>query len=91
MELIFKQSIDLFNKDLLKKEIKEVRVDSSSSRRKTSLTQQTESFTKRLSFIAKGLQTLKGVSINLKRTYTREMKKLRYQIRFAKKPKNLKN
>lgn len=27
MELIFKQSIDLFNKDLLKKEIKEVRID----------------------------------------------------------------
>jgi len=87
MELIFKQSIDLFNKDLLRKEIKEVRVDTTVQEKNITYPTDRKLYEKTIAHCKK-IANAEG--IKLKRTYTREIKKLRYQLRFAKRPKNFK-
>ncbi len=87
MELIFKQSIDLFGEEMIRKEVKEVRVD-------TTVQEKNITFPTDRKLYEKAIQHCKRIAkakgIKLKRTYTREIKKLRYQLRFARKPKNFK-
>jgi IS5 family transposase len=87
MEMIFKQSIDLFGKDQIRKEVKEVRVD-------TTVQEKNITFPTDRKLIEKVIGHCKRIAneegIKLKRTYGREIKKLKHQLRFARKPKNLK-
>jgi len=87
MKKIFKQSLDLFDKDFIRKEVKEVRVDTTVQEKNITfptdrkLTEKVIDYCKRIA---------KKESIKLKRTYGREIRKLKHQLRFARKPKNLK-
>jgi IS5 family transposase len=87
MKLIFKQSIDLFGKERVRKEVKEVRVD-------TTVQEKNITFPTDRKLIVKVIDHCKRIareeSIKLKRTYSREIKNLKHQLRFARKPKNLK-
>jgi len=87
MEKIFKQSIDLFGDQMIKKEVKEIRID-------TTVQEKNITYPTDRKLYEKAIQHCKRIAnangIKLKRTYTREIKKLRYQLRFAKKPKNFK-
>jgi IS5 family transposase len=87
MELIFKQSIDLFGKEKIRKEVKEVRVD-------TTVQEKNITFPTDRKLIEKVIDHCKRIAreenIKLKRTYGREIKKLKHQLRFARKPKNMK-
>jgi len=87
MVKIFKQSIDLFGQDMIKKEVKEVRVD-------TTVQEKNITYPTDRMLYEKTIQHCKRIAnangIKLKRTYTREIKKLLYQLRFARKPKNFK-
>ena len=87
MEKIFKQSIDLFGKDVIKKEVREVRVDTTVQEKNITYPTDRRLYEKAIEH-CKRIANAKGVK--LKRTYTREIKKLRYQLRFARKPKNFK-
>jgi len=86
MELIFKQSIDLFGKEKVRKEVKEVRVD-------TTVQEKNITFPTDRKLIEKVIGHCKRIAreenIKLKRTYGREIKKLKHQLRFARKPKNM--
>jgi IS5 family transposase len=87
MKKIFKQSIDLFGKDVIQREVKEVRVDTTVQEKNITyptdrkLTEKVIEYCKRIA---------KKEDIKLKRTYTMEIRKLKYQLRFARKPKNYK-
>jgi len=87
MKKIFKQSLDLFEKDFIRKEVKEVRVDTTVQEKNITfptdrkLTEKVIDYCKRIA---------KKEGIKLKRTYGREIRKLKHQLRFARKPKNLK-
>jgi transposase, IS5 family len=87
MKLIFKQSIDLFGKEKIRKEVKEVRVD-------TTVQEKNITFPTDRKLIEKVIDHCKRIAreenIKLKRTYGREIKKLKHQLRFARKPKNMK-
>jgi IS5 family transposase len=87
MKKIFKQSIDLFGKDFLRREVKEVRVD-------TTVQEKNITFPTDRKLTEKVIEHCKRIAekegIKLKRTYGREIKKLKYQLRFARKPRNLK-
>ena len=87
MKLIFKQSIDLFGKKEILKEVKEVRVD-------TTVQEKNITFPTDRKLIEKVIEHCKRIAreeeIKLKRTYGREIKKLKHQLRFARKPKNIK-
>jgi IS5 family transposase len=87
MELIFKQSIDLFGKEKVRREVKEVRVD-------TTVQEKNITFPTDRKLIEKVIDHCKRIAreenIKLKRTYGREIKKLKHQLRFARKPKNMK-
>lgn len=87
MEKIFKQSIDLFGEDMIRKEVKEVRVDTTVQEKNITFPTDRKLYEKTIAH-CKRIANIEG--IKLKRTYTREIKKLRYQLRFAKKPKNFK-
>lgn len=86
MEKIFKASIDLFEKDIIRREIKEVRVD-------TTVQEKNITFPTDRKLIEKVIEHCKRIAkteeITMKRTYGREIKKLKHQLRFARKPKNL--
>jgi len=86
MEKIFKISIDLFDKDLIRKEVKEVRVY-------TTVQEKNITFPTDRKLIEKVIERCKRIAkkedITLKRTYGREIKKLKHQLRFARKPKNM--
>jgi IS5 family transposase len=86
MKVIFKQSIDLFGKERVRKEVKEVRVD-------TTVQEKNITFPTDRKLIEKVIGHCKRISeeegIKLKRTYGREIKKLKHQLRFARKPKNM--
>jgi IS5 family transposase len=86
MEKIFKQSIDLFDKDFIRKEVKEVRVD-------TTVQEKNITFPTDRKLIEKVIEHCKRIAkkenITLKRTFGREIKKLKHQLRFARKPKNM--
>ncbi len=87
MKLIFKQSIDLFGKEKIRKGVKEVRVD-------TTVQEKNITFPTDRKLIEKVIGHCKRIAreenIRLKRTYGREIKKLKHQLRFARKPKNMK-
>jgi IS5 family transposase len=87
MKKIFKQSIDLFGEDFIRREVKEVRVD-------TTVQEKNITFPTDRKLNEKAIKYCKRIAqkegIKLKRTYTMEIRKLKYQLRFAKKPKNYK-
>jgi transposase, IS5 family len=87
MKLIFKQSIDLFGEEQIRKEVKEVRVD-------TTVQEKNITFPTDRKLIEKVIGHCKRIAkeegIKLRRTYGREIKKLKHQLRFARKPKNIK-
>lgn len=87
MEKIFRQSINLYGEDFIRKEVKEVRVD-------TTVQEKNITYPTDRKLYERTIERCKGIAkaegIRLKRTYTREIKKLRYQLRFARKPKNFK-
>lgn len=87
MEKIFKQSIDLFDKDFIRKEVKEVRVD-------TTVQEKNITFPTDRKLTEKVIEHCKRIAkkedIKLKRTYTFEIRKLKQLLRFARKPKNMK-
>jgi IS5 family transposase len=87
MKKIFKQSIDLFDKDFIRKEVKEVRVD-------TTVQEKNITFPTDRKLTEKVIEHCKRIAkkedIKLKRTYTFEIRKLKQQLRFARKPKNMK-
>jgi len=87
MKKIFKQSIDLFDKDFIRREVKEVRVD-------TSVQEKNITFPTDRKLTEKVIDHCKRIAekegILLKRTYGREIRKLKHQLRFARKPKNMK-
>ena len=87
MKKIFKQSIDLFGKEKVRKEVKEVRVD-------TIVQEKNITFPTDRKLTEKVIEQCKRIAkheeIKFKRTYGREIKKLKHQLRFARKPKNMK-
>jgi IS5 family transposase len=87
MKKIFKQSIDLFGEDVIRREVKEVRVD-------TTVQEKNITFPTDRKLNERAIEYCKRIAkqedIKLKRTYTIEIRKLKYQLRFAKKPKNYK-
>ncbi len=82
-----KQSIDLFGKDTIRREVKEIRVD-------TTVQEKNITFPTDRKLIEKVIEYCKRIAdkegIKLKRTYTTEIRKLKHQLRFARKPKNYK-
>lgn len=87
MEKIFKQSIDLFGEDMIRKEVKEVRVDTTVQEK--NVTHPTDR--KLYERVIEHCKRMAGSErIKLKRTYTREINKLKYQLRFVRNPKNFK-
>jgi len=87
MTKIFKQSIDLFDKDFIRREVREVRVD-------TTVQEKNITFPTDRKLTEKVIEHCKRIAkkedIKLKRTYTFEIRKLKQQLRFARKPKNMK-
>src|SRR5512137_314638 len=87
MEKIFRASIDLFDADMIRREVKEVRVD-------TTVQEKNITFPTDRKLIEKVIEHSKRMAkkedITLKRTFGREIKKLKHQLRFARKPKNMK-
>ena len=88
MKKIFKQSIDLFDKDVIRKGVKEVRVD-------TTVQEKNITFPTDRKLIEKVIEHCKRIArkedIKLTRTFGREIKKLKYKLRFARRPKNMKS
>lgn len=86
MEKIFKASIDLFDRDFIRREVKEVRVD-------TTVQEKNITFPTDRKLIEKVIEHCKRIAkkedITLIRTYGREIKRLKHQLRFARKPKNM--
>ncbi len=87
MEKIFKASIDLFDADMIRREVKEVRVDTTVQENNITLPTHRKLIEK---VIGHCKRIAKKEDITLKRTYGREIKKLKHQLRFARKPKNMK-
>ena len=87
MEKIFKQSIDLFGKENVRREVKEVRID-------TTVQEKNITFPTDRKLTEKVIEHCKRIAkkedIKLKRTYTFEIRKLKQQLRFSRKPKNMK-
>ena len=83
---IFSQSIKLFGDENVRREVKEVRVD-------TTVQEKNITFPTDRKLIEKVIEHCKGIAkkenITLARTYGREIKQLKQQLRFARKPKNL--
>src|SRR5512137_784226 len=87
MKKIFKQSINLFGEDLIRREVKEVRVDTTVQEK--NITYPTDrKLTEKVIEYCKRIASKEG--IKLKRNYAREISKLKYQMRFSRKPKNFK-
>jgi IS5 family transposase len=86
MKKIFKQSIGLFDKDFIRREVKEVRVD-------TTVQEKNITFPTDRKLTEKVIEHCKRIAkkedIKLTRTFGREIRKLKQQLRFARKPKNL--
>jgi IS5 family transposase len=87
MKKIFKQSIDLFDNGFIRREVREVRVD-------TTVQEKNITFPTDRKLTEKVIEHCKRIAkkedIKLTRTFGREIKKLKYQLRFARKPKNMK-
>jgi transposase, IS5 family len=87
MEKIFRQSINLFGEGMIRKEVKEVRVDTTVQEKNITYPTDRKLYERTIEH-CKRISKTEGIS--LKRTYTREIKKLKYQLRFARGPKNVK-
>ena len=87
MEKIFKQSIDLFGADLIRKEVREVRVDTTVQEKNITFPTDRKLYEKAIGHCKK---IARSRGLKLKRTYTREIKKLGYQLRFSRSPKDFK-
>jgi len=74
MEKVFKQSIDLFGEDMIRKEVKEVRVDTTVQEKNITFRTDRILYEKVIER-CKRMANVKGVKLN--RTYTQEIKKLR--------------
>ena len=85
MQMIFKQSIDLFGEDVVKKEVREVRVDTTVQEKNITFPTDRKLYEKTIEYCKR---IAKAEGIQLKRTYTFEIRKLKAQLRFARKPKN---
>ena len=85
MEKIFKQSIDLYGEEVIKREVKEVRVDTTVQEKNITFPTDRKMYEKTIEYCKR---IAKAENIKLKRTYTFEIRKLKAQLRFAKKPKN---
>jgi IS5 family transposase len=85
MEKIFKQSIDLYGEKVIKKEVKEVRVDTTVQEKNITFPTDRKLYEKTIEYCKR---IAKAENIKLKRTYTFEIRKLKAQLRFARKPKN---
>ena len=83
--MIFKYSIDLFGEQVIKKEFREVRVDTPVQEKNITFPTDRKLYEKSIEYCKR---IAKAEGIKLKRTYTREIKNLKYQMRFARKPKN---
>ena len=86
LEKIFMESIKLFGEDIVRREVKEVRVD-------TTVQEKNITFPTDRKLIEKVIGHCKGIAkeegITLTRTYGREIRQLKHQLRFARKPKNM--
>ena len=87
MQMIFKQSIDLFGEDVVKKEVREVRVDTTVQEKNITFPTDRKLYEKTIEYCKR---IAKAEGIKLKRTYTFEIRKLKAHLRFARKPKNYK-
>lgn len=85
MKKIFEQSILLFEKDTLRKATKEVRVDTTVQEKNITFPTDRKLYTKVLEYCHR---IAKQEGISFKRTYSRQIKDLQHQLRFAKSPKN---
>ncbi len=85
MQKIFKQSIDLFGEDVIRKEVREVRVDTTVQEKNITFPTDRKLYEKTIEYCKR---IAKAEGIKLKRTYTFEIRKLKAQLRFARKPKN---
>lgn len=86
LELIFRQSIKLFGEDNVRREVKEVRIDAT-------VQEKNVTFPTDRKLTEKVIEHCKSIAekenITLVRTYGREIKQLKQQLRFARKPKNI--
>jgi IS5 family transposase len=85
MEKIFKQSIDLYGEQVIKKEVKEIRVDTTVQEKNITFPTDRKLYEKTIEYCKR---IAKAENIKLNRTYTFEIRKLKAQLRFARKPKN---
>ncbi|MBN1186674.1 MAG: transposase, partial [Bacteroidales bacterium] len=87
MEKYCRASIDLFDRDMIRKEVKEVRVDTTDQEKNITFPTNRKLIEK---VILHCKRIAKKKNITLKRIFGREIKKLKHQLRFARKPKNMK-
>ena len=87
MKKIFKQSIDLFGEEVIRKEVKEVRIDTTVQEKNITFPAGRKLYERSIEYCKR---IAKSEGIKLKRTYTFEIRKLKAQLRFARKPKNYK-
>jgi len=87
MQTIFKQSIIIFGEEKLKNAVKEVRVDTTVQEKNITFPTDRKLYTRVLEHCRK---IAKEEGVQFKRTYTRKIKHMQYQLRFVRKPKNLK-
>lgn len=86
MKKIFKQIIDLFGREKVQKEVKEVRVDTTVQEKNITFPTDRK-LTKKVIDHWMGIARKEGIT--LKRTYTFEIRKLKQQLQFARKLKDL--
>ena len=86
MKRIFQESLNLFGKEFIRKEVKEVRLD-------TTVQEKNITFPTDRKLTEKVIEHCKRIAkkedIKLTRTYGREIKKLKHQLRFVRKAKNV--
>jgi IS5 family transposase len=87
MKKLFRQSIDLFGEEVVRKETREVRFD-------TTVQEKNITFPTDRKLTERAIEHCKRIAqkegIRLKRTYTREIRNLKQELRFSRGPRNLK-
>jgi len=87
MQKIFKQSIIIFGQEVVKKATKEVRID-------TTVQEKNITYPTDRKLLSRVLEHCRAIAskegIRFKRSYSRKIKDMQYQLRFARKPKNQK-
>jgi len=87
MQRIFRESVHLFSGDELKQAVKEVRIDTTVQEKNIQFPTDRRLYERTLDYCKR---IARKEDIRLKRTYSREIRKLKYELRFARHPKNLK-